>query len=75
MMTPTVCGVRSVIRTLIGRDRRDVRVDPEPAVAPEHLHIEMEVTRGAVRMVLRRTESTKPANEGRTGIESAGQPS
>src|SRR5882724_1070485 len=36
---------------LIGRDQRGVGVDPEPAVAREHLHVEMQMTAGAVGMV------------------------
>src|ERR1700751_4073292 len=36
---------------LIGRDQRHVRADPDPAVAAEHIHVEMKMTRGAVRMV------------------------
>src|SRR3981189_3386353 len=41
----------SVDQTLIGRDQGDVGIDPEPAVAREHLHIEMKMARGAVGMI------------------------
>src|SRR3977135_1229030 len=35
-------------QALIGRDQGDVGIDPKPAVAREHLHIEMKMARGAV---------------------------
>ena len=38
-------------QALIGRDQGGVGIDPEPAVAREHLHVEMQVARGAVGMV------------------------
>src|SRR6195256_2165987 len=38
-------------QTLIGRDQGDVGIDPKPAVAREHLHIEMKMARGAVGMI------------------------
>src|SRR6266567_8486307 len=38
-------------QTLIGRDQGDVGVDPQPAVAREHLDIEMKMARGAVGMI------------------------
>src|SRR3954451_1309259 len=38
-------------QALIGRDQRGVRTDPDPAVAGEHLHVEMQVHRGAGGMV------------------------
>src|SRR4051795_8226571 len=38
-------------QALIGGDQRDVRTDPDPAVAGEHLHVEMQVHRGAGGMV------------------------
>ena len=41
----------SVDQALIGRDQGDVGIDPEPAVAGEHLHIKMKVAGGAVGMV------------------------
>src|SRR3981081_2819673 len=40
----------SADRTVIGRDQRDVGIDPEPAVAREHLHIEMQMAAGPVGM-------------------------
>src|SRR6266436_4630303 len=36
---------------LIGRDQRHVWIDPDPAVAGEHLHVEMQMAGGAVGMV------------------------
>jgi hypothetical protein len=35
----------------IGRDQRDIRIDPQPSVAGEHLNVEMEVTGSAVGTV------------------------
>src|ERR1035437_7035980 len=41
----------SADQALIGGDQRDIGVDPEPAVACEHLHIEMQMAAGAVGVV------------------------
>src|SRR5665213_4428860 len=41
----------SADQPFIGRDQRGVGVDPEPAVAREHLHVEMQMAGGAVRVV------------------------
>src|SRR6266852_4968583 len=38
-------------QTLIGRDQGDVGIDPEPTIAREHLHIEMQMAAGPVGMV------------------------
>ena len=38
-------------QALIGRDQGDIGIDPEPAVAREHLDVEMQVAGGAVGMV------------------------
>src|SRR6266851_4703836 len=41
----------SADQTLIGRDQRDVGIDPEPALAREYLDIEMQMAAGAVGAV------------------------
>src|ERR1700687_871188 len=41
----------SANETFVGRDQRDVGVDPAPAVAREHLHIEMQMAAVAVGVV------------------------
>src|ERR1700727_2575352 len=39
----------SVDQTLIGGDERGKGIDPQPPVAREHLKVEVQVTRGAIR--------------------------
>src|ERR1700722_17465798 len=41
----------SVDQALIGRDQRDVGIDPQPAVARENLDVEMKMARGAIGVV------------------------
>ncbi len=40
-------------QALIGRDQRDVRVDPDPAVAGEHLNVEMQMAGRASDTILK----------------------